>query len=179
MNPLIATAKVIDKINERFGAVASWLVLISCVISAGNATSRYLLDQSSNGWLEIQWYMFSGIFLLGAPHTLKLNEHVRVDLVYMVLSERARLWVDIVGLILFLLPATSILAYMTMLFFEDSWVREEFSGNAGGLVRWPVKLLMPVGFALLTLQGLSELIKRIASMVGTYQISTAYERPMQ
>jgi TRAP-type mannitol/chloroaromatic compound transport system permease small subunit len=176
---LLAVSRAIDWVNARLGAVASWLVLIACLISAGNAASRYVLSMSSNAWLEIQWYMFSGIFLLGASYTLKLNEHVRVDLVYAYISPRARLWVDVFGLICFLLPATIILAKMTWPFFLDSWVRDEQSNNAGGLMRWPVKLLMPVGFAFLTAQGVSELIKRFAALAGMIALETRYDRPLQ
>ena len=179
MQALLAISRVIDWINARLGVVASWLVLIACFLSAGNAASRYLLSMSSNAWLEIQWYLFSGIFLLGAAYTLKVNEHVRVDLVYAYVSPRTRLWIDIFGLIFFLLPATIILAKMTWPFFLDAWVRDEQSNNAGGLVRWPVKLLMPIGFAFLSAQGISELIKRVAALRGRIELETRYDRPLQ
>ena len=175
----MAISRVIDWINARFGTVACWLVLIACLISAGNAGSRYLFSMSSNAWLEIQWYLFSGIFLLGASYTLKVNEHVRVDLIYAHVSPRARLWIDIFGIVSFLLPATIILTDMTWPFFYDAWVRGEESNNAGGLIRWPVKLLMPVGFAFLTAQGISELIKRIAALSGVIELETKYDRPLQ
>lgn len=179
MQALLAVSRVIDWINARLGVVACWLVLIACLISAGNAGSRYLFSVSSNAWLEIQWYLFSGIFLLGASYTLKVNEHVRVDLVYAHVSPRARLWIDVFGIIFFLLPATIILTDMTWPFFYDAWVRGEESNNAGGLIRWPVKLLLPVGFAFLTAQGISELIKRIAALRGTLELETRYDRPLQ
>ena len=179
MSLLLSLSRAIDWINARLGTVASWLVLIACIISAGNAASRYVLSASSNAWLEIQWYMFSGIFLLGAAHTLRHNEHVRVDLIYAHVSPRARLWIDVFGLICFLLPATIILIDMTWPFFLDSWVRDEQSNNAGGLLRWPVKLLLPVGFAFLTAQGVSELIKRFAALAGAIELETKYDRPLQ
>lgn len=179
MRMLLAVSRAIDWINARLGVVACWLVLIACLISAGNAASRYVLSASSNAWLEIQWYMFSGIFLLGAAYTLKVNEHVRVDLIYAHVSTRARLWIDVFGFICFLLPATIILTDMTWPFFYDSWVRGEQSNNAGGLVRWPVKLLLPVGFLLLTAQGISELIKRFAALAGMIELETRYDRPLQ
>ena len=179
MGFLLGLSRIIDSVNERFGRVATWCVLIACLISAGNAASRYALSASSNAWLEIQWYLFSGIFLLGASYTLKLNEHVRVDLVYAAVGTRARLWIDVFGLVCFLLPATIILAKMTWPFFLDAWVRDEQSNNAGGLARWPVKLLMPVGFALLTAQGISELIKRFAALAGIIELETRYDRPLQ
>jgi TRAP-type mannitol/chloroaromatic compound transport system permease small subunit len=176
---LLAVSRGIDWINARLGVVACWLVLIACLISAGNATSRYLFSESSNAWLEIQWYLFSGIFLLGASYTLKVNEHVRVDLIYAHVSPRTRLWIDLFGIIFFLLPATIILIDMTWPFFLDAWRRNEESNNAGGLIRWPVKLLLPVGFAFLTAQGISELIKRIAALSGAIELETRYDRPLQ
>ncbi|HEY1384165.1 MAG TPA: TRAP transporter small permease subunit [Dongiaceae bacterium] len=179
MQALLAVSRAIDWVNARLGVVACWLVLIACFISAGNAASRYVLSASSNAWLEIQWYLFSGIFLLGAAYTLKVNEHVRVDLVYAYVSPRTRLWIDVFGLVFFLLPATIILAKMTWPFFLDAWARDEQSNNAGGLVRWPVKLLMPVGFAFLSAQGISELIKRFAALRGLVELETRYDRPLQ
>jgi TRAP-type mannitol/chloroaromatic compound transport system permease small subunit len=179
MQALLTFSRIVDRLNEWVGRLAAWAVLLACVISAGNASSRYLFSISSNAWLEIQWYLFSAIFLLGAPVTLKLNEHVRVDIVYMSVGERGRLWIDIIGFICFMLPATAILTYMTWNFLDQSWLQQEISANAGGLIRWPVKLMMPVGFGLLTLQGISELIKRIATLRGTIHIDTRYERPLQ
>jgi TRAP-type mannitol/chloroaromatic compound transport system permease small subunit len=179
MSALLRISAWIDAINARMGALAAWLVLIACLISAGNAISRYLFSASSNAWLEIQWYLFSGIFLLGAAHTLRVNEHVRVDLVYAHVSPIARLCIDIFGIIFFLLPATIILIDMTWPFFLDSWLRQEESNNAGGLIRWPVKLLLPLGFALLSAQGVSELIKRVAALYGRIAIDTRYDRPTQ
>lgn len=179
MRALLIFSRVIDRLNTGIGKLASWAVLLACVISAGNATFRYLFSNSSNALLEIQWYLFSAIFLLGAALTLKLNEHVRVDLVYMSVGERGRLWIDIIGFTCFMLPATIILTYMSWDFFMQSWIQNETSANAGGLVRWPVKLMMPIGFGLLSLQGVSELIKRIATLVGAIHIDTHYERPLQ
>jgi TRAP-type mannitol/chloroaromatic compound transport system permease small subunit len=179
MRALLIFSRVVDRLNVGLGKLAAWAVLLACVISAGNATFRYLFSNSSNALLEIQWYLFSAIFLLGAAVTLKLNEHVRVDIVYMSVGERGRLWIDIIGFTIFMLPATIILTYMSWDFFMQSWMQNETSANAGGLVRWPVKLMMPVGFALLSLQGISELIKRIATLVGTIHIDTHYERPLQ
>lgn len=179
MKQLLRFSAAIDQINKGFGWIASWLVLLAAIISAGNATSRYLFSLSSNAWLEIQWYMFSGMVLLGASYTLKVNEHVRVDLVYANVSERTRLWIDLFGMILFLLPATMVLTWMTWPFFVESWFRHETSANAGGLLRWPVKILLPVGFFLLTLQGISELIKRVAALKGMITLETKYEAPQQ
>jgi TRAP-type mannitol/chloroaromatic compound transport system permease small subunit len=166
MGPLLAFSRGVDKMNAKIGVLADIAVFASCFISAANAFVRYGLSYSSNAWLEVQWYLFAATVMLGASYTLFRNEHVRVDIVYANLSPRARLWVDVFGFIFFLLPATILLAWMTWPFFMDSFVRNEGSPNAGGLVRWPVKILLPIGFALLTLQGLSELIKRIALLRG-------------
>lgn len=179
MRALLKFSSGVDWINAQIGIVADWLVLFSALISAGNAASRYAFDMSSNGWLEIQWYMFAGMVLLGAPYTLKVNEHVRVDLVYGMVSEKTRIWIDIIGGLLFLLPICIILTYFTWPWFVDSWVGNEQSSNAGGLVRWPVKLLMPVGFCLMAFQGVSEIIKRVAALEHVIEADFKYEKPLQ
>jgi TRAP-type mannitol/chloroaromatic compound transport system permease small subunit len=179
LKALLKISAAIDAVNERFGYIANYFVLFAALISAGNAGSRYLFSESSNGWLEIQWYMFAGMVLLGAPYTLKMNEHVRVDLVYGMVSERTRIWIDIVGGFLFLLPICIILTYFTWPWFVDSWKINEASSNAGGLLRWPVKLLLPVGFFLMALQGISEIIKRIAALEHVIDIEFKYEKPLQ
>ncbi|MBS7812160.1 TRAP transporter small permease subunit [Roseococcus pinisoli] len=183
MGPLLSVSHAIDVVNRLVSRLAVWAVLVACVVSAGNAAIRYLLSYSSNAWLEVQWYLFTVIVMLGAGYTLLRNEHVRVDLVYGNLPPRARLWVDVVGLILFLGPAMALLAWMTWPFFLDSWTRQESSSNAGGLLRWPVKLILPIGFALIFLQGISELIKRIAALKGTrtgeVELVSEYVRPEQ
>jgi len=176
---LLKLSDWIDRLNEKFGVVANWLVLLACVISAGNAVSRYLFSESSNGWLEVQWYMFAGMVLLGGPYTLKMNEHVRVDLVYGMVSERTRIWIDIVCGVLFLMPICAILIYFTWPWFVESWRLGEESSNAGGLIRWPVKLVLPVGFALMLLQGISELIKRVAALEHVIEADFKYEKPLQ
>jgi TRAP-type mannitol/chloroaromatic compound transport system permease small subunit len=176
---LLKLSSAIDWLNEKFGVFANWLVLLACVISAGNAASRYLFSESSNGWLEVQWYMFAGMVLLGGPYTLKMNEHVRVDLFYGMASERVRLWIDIVGGLLFLMPICLILIHFTWPWFVDSWEIGEQSSNAGGLIRWPVKFLLPFGFALMALQGISEIIKRIAALEHVIDADFKYEKPLQ
>lgn len=179
MTSLLRLSGLIDRISEIIGKFSGYLVLACCLISAGNACIRYLFNYSSNGWLEIQWYLFAFIVLLGASHTLRLNEHVRVDLIYGAISDRARLWVDILGLIIFLIPACLFLAWLSWPFFWLSWEQGEISSNAGGLIRWPVKLIIVAGFVLLALQGVSELIKRIAGLRGNLQVDTTYEKPLQ
>ncbi|MGQ0676748.1 MAG: TRAP transporter small permease subunit [Rhodospirillales bacterium] len=179
MGVLLRLSRLIDAVNTQVGKIANLLILLSCLISAGNASMRYAFSIGSNAWLEIQWYMFAGVVLLGASYTLKVNEHVRVDLIYGSASEHTRLWIDIAGTVLFLLPATALFTYLSWPLFQLSWGLQETSSNAGGLIRWPVKLILPVGFGLLTAQGISELIKRIAALRGLYQVDTKYERPVQ
>jgi TRAP-type mannitol/chloroaromatic compound transport system permease small subunit len=179
MQALLSLSGVIDAISKKLGQIADYLVLFCALISAGNAIIRYLFSYSSNGWLEIQWYMFAGIVLLGASYTLKMNEHVRVDLVYGAVSDRARLWIDIIGITFFLLPVSLYFTFACWPFFVSSFVGGEMSPNASGLIRWPVKLLLVIGFAFLFLQGISELIKRIAALIGVVKIDTHYEKPLQ
>jgi TRAP-type mannitol/chloroaromatic compound transport system permease small subunit len=176
---LLRVSQAIDWVNDRFGQIATWLVLFATLISAGNATSRYLFSASSNAWLEIQWYMFAAMVMLGAPYVLKINEHVRVDLLYSMLPERGRLWIDLLGGIFFLLPICLIMIYFTWPWFLESWRINEGSMNAGGLVRWPVKLVLPIGFALVALQGISEIIKRIRALVEHGHLQFEYEKPLQ
>ena len=179
MNLCLKLSGAIDAMNQRIGLVADWMVLLSCLISAGNAFSRYAFNLSSNAWLEIQWYMFGAVIMLGTSYTLKKNEHVRVDIVYANVSTRRQIGIDIFGFILFMLPATVIMAYLCWPIFYNSWSHSEMSSNAGGLIRWPVKILLPIGFFLLSLQGISELIKRIAMITGHMQADLHYERPLQ
>jgi TRAP-type mannitol/chloroaromatic compound transport system permease small subunit len=176
---LLGLSRAIDWTTHKLGIAANWLVLISCLISAGNAFSRYLFSISSNAWLEIQWYLFAGMVLIGAPHVLRVNEHVRVDLVYGWVSERTRVWIDLLGGIFFLMPMALLLIYVTWPWFVESYQQGEMSSNAGGLIRWPVKLLLPVGFAVLAIQGLSEIIKRIAVLMGITQLEYKYEAHLQ
>jgi TRAP-type mannitol/chloroaromatic compound transport system permease small subunit len=133
----------------------------------------------SNAWLEIQWYLFGALVMLGAPYTLRLNEHVRVDVFYGRLSTRRQIWIDILGAVLFLLPAVGLIGWMSWPMFYESWAIGETSPNAGGLVRWPIKIFVPLGFLLLFLQGLSELIKRIGALTGHCETPRHYEKPLQ
>ena len=179
MKALLAVSHAIDALNERLSYVADFLCFFSCLISAGNAFSRYAFSLSSNAWLEIQWYMFGTLVMLGASYTLRRNEHVRVDIVYSNLSTRRQIWIDIFGGTFFLLPAAVILAYLSWPIFYNSWIEGEVSANAGGLMRWPIKIFLPIGFALLSLQGISELIKRFAMLTGHMKADLHYDRPLQ
>jgi len=179
LDALLKLSLLIDAVNRRLGKVANWCVLLACLISAGNAMMRYAFDMSSNAWLEIQWYLFAAVVMLGAAYTLERNEHVRVDIFYMQLSERRQLWIDLLGTLFFLIPACLFIAWLSWPFFHESWRLDEISGNAGGLLRWPVKFLVPLGFTLVALQGVSEIIKRAGALRGYTRYATHYERPVQ
>lgn len=181
MKSLLSLSAWIDALNFQIGKVCDWLVLWACLVSGGNAMVRYAYDYSSNAWLEVQWYMFAVIVMFGAAYTLRRNEHVRVDIIYMQLSERKQLWVDVIGAVLFLLPMCLLLMWLSWPFFMQSFHVSEASSNAGGLLRWPIKLVIPVGFAFLALQGVSELIKRVAVLRGyrVAELEAHYERPVQ
>ena len=179
MRPLLAVSNAIDLLNEKIGHVCNLLVLLACLVSAGNAMIRYAFSYSSNGWLELQWYMFAILVMFGASYTFRRNEHVRVEILYLMLSERGQLWLDLIGTLFFLVPSCLLLAYLSWPFFLQSYDVGETSGNAGGLLRWPIKLVIPAGFVLLALQGLSEVIKRIAALRGELSIDAKYERPTQ
>lgn len=166
MNALLALARWIDALNERVGLATAWLSLLAVVISTGNALSRHLLDLSSNAWLEIQWYLFSAVFLLCAGYTLRHNGHVRIDILYGRYSERTQTWIDIFGTLVFLFPMAWLVIYYGWGFFLQSWAQNETSVNPGGLLRYPVKLLIPVGFSLLLLQGVAQLIKQVGFLQG-------------
>ncbi len=173
----------IGRINQLLGSVASVMILLSCVVSATNAILRYGLDMSNNWPLELQWYLFSAAVMLGTSYTLKRNEHVRVNLIYSHLSDRGRIWVDLFGLTCFLIPACILFTWLswTSLFYP-SWVVAEGSLNSGGLARYPIKFVVPLGFFMLSLQGLSEIIKRMGALKGEITLPAEdlhYEKPMQ
>lgn len=179
MNGLLQLSRQMDRVSWASARVAIALVLICALVSALNAISRYAFDMSSNAWLELQWYMFGAIVLLGAPHLLNTNGHIRVDLFYSKLNNRQRAILDLAGLIIFLMPFSVYMTVQSWPWFVESWVIMEVSANAGGLLRWPVKLLLPLGFGLLALQGISEIIKRVAALRGEIALDTHYERPVQ
>ncbi len=200
---LLAISRGIDAVNLRFGIIANYLVLFAALLSAANAAFRYGINgliqlsrdyhflsgiqalvnwygANSNAFLEGQWYMFAAMVMFGAAWTLKVNEHVRVDLFYGWVSDSARVWIDLLGGIFFLMPMCIVLMYFTWPWFIDAWHSGEVSTNAGGLVRWPVKLVLPIGFGLVALQGVSEIIKCIAVFfVPGYKRPHAYEKPLQ
>lgn len=166
MQGLLKLAGMVDDLNDRVGRAMIWLILIVVIVSAGNAVSRFSLNMSSNAMLEVQWYLFSAVFLFSAGYVLKRNEHIRIDIIAGRLSDRAQNWIDVFGIVVFLLPMAIMLVYLSWPVFMLAWKSGEMSSNPGGLIRWPVRLMVPVGFVLLILQGLSELVKRIAFLKG-------------
>jgi len=166
MHALLTLSRAIDGLNTRIGRGLIWLVLAAVLISAVNAIVRKAFDISSNAFLETQWYLFSAIFLLCSPYTLLRNEHIRIDVVAGRLSSRAQTWIDVFGTVFFLLPMAIVITYLSWVVFMRSWNINEMSSNAGGLVIWPARLLVPLGFFLLSLQGISQLIKLVAHLRG-------------
>jgi TRAP-type mannitol/chloroaromatic compound transport system permease small subunit len=166
MKMLLGLSRAIDALNEQVGKLTYWLILAAVLISCGNAVVRYSLNTSSNAWLEIQWYLFSFVFLFCAGYTLLHNQHVRIDVVTARFSGRTRAWIDILGTLFFLLPMAITIMWLSWPVFLDAYKSNEVSTNAGGLMVWPGRLMLPVGFLLLVLQGFSELIKRIAFLGG-------------
>ncbi len=203
MAALLAISRSIDAVSRVTGIIATWLVLLATLVSAFNALFRYsissiiwldtelrmfggglgfLLDlyrNNSNTLRDVQLVMFAGMVMLGASWTLRMNEHVRVDVVYGSVSTRKRIWIDLVGSVLFLVPMCVVLIYFSWPWFLDSWNSGEMSNNAGGMVRWPFKLFLPLGLALLLLQGVSEIIKCVAALTTDYRRDTTYEKPAQ
>lgn len=166
MNSLLRASRLIDALNTAVGKASYWLILVAVLISSGNAVVRKAFNMSSNSLLEIQWYLFAAVFLLCAGYTLLNKEHVRVDLIHSRLTRRKQLWVEIFGTLFFLAPMTLLILVLSWAPFVDAYTSGEVSSNAGGLIRWPVKLLIPVGFGLLLLQGASEVIKDVAELRG-------------
>jgi len=179
MQLLLRTSRAIDWISERVGMILIWLVLAAVLISAGNAVIRKALNIGSNAWLEAQWYLFAAVFMLGAGYTFLHNAHVRIDFISGRLSARARNWIDIGGIVLFLAPLCWLIIDLSWPLFVNAWKSGEMSQNAGGLIRWPVYLMIPVGMALLLAQALSELIKRFAFLRGLIPDPLAHVDPGQ
>ncbi|MBN8888668.1 MAG: sugar transporter [Rhodospirillales bacterium 70-18] len=166
MQALLALSRRIDALNELVGKVVAWLILAAVLLSSINALIRYTFNESSNAWLEGQWYLFSAVFLLCAGYTLRRDEHIRIDIISARLGARARAWIDVLGGLFFLLPATILIMVLSWPMVVDSYERHEMSSNAGGLLRWPAKVLIPAGLLLLAIQGISEIIKRVAFLSG-------------
>jgi TRAP-type mannitol/chloroaromatic compound transport system permease small subunit len=179
MNVLLAFVRLVDWISDRFGLVAEWAAILSCVISATNALVRYSLGISSNAFIEIQWYLFAACVMFGAAKVLHVNEHVRVDVLYGRYSGKTQVFIDLFGLTFFLLPVMTAMLYFSFPLFVKMYEMHEMSSNAGGLVRWPAMLTLPLGFSLMILQGLAEIIKRVAWLQHKYNMDIHYERPLQ
>ncbi len=166
MSFLLKLSTWIDTLNTKVGKLTTWLILITTLISAGNAIVRKMFDTSSNALLEVQWYIFAGVFLLGAAYGLLQNSHVRIDFLSSRLSARTRNWIDVVGIVVALIPFCMLSIYLSWPLFVQAYQSGEMSQNAGGLIRWPAYALIPAGFFLLMLQGISEMIKRLAFLMG-------------
>jgi TRAP-type mannitol/chloroaromatic compound transport system permease small subunit len=166
MSGLLAFSRVVDWVTDKIGKGMYWMVLLAVLISSGNAVVRYGLNQSSNAWLEMQWYLFSAVFLICSAYTLLNNQHIRIDIVSSRMTQTSRNWIDIIGTLFFLIPLCVLMLYEGWPYFLDTWYSGEVSTNAGGLIRWPARLLIVLGFGLLLIQALSELIKRVAVMLG-------------
>lgn len=179
MKQLLVAAGWIDRLTDFFAFIAKWAVLLCAVVSASNAVMRYAFAYSTNGWLEIQWYLFAACVMLGAAQVLRVNEHVRVDVIYGILKPRSRAYIDLFGLIFFLMPAMVLFFYLSWPLFVQMFISGEGSPNSGGLTRWPAMLTLPLGFGLMVLQGLAEIVKRVAWLMNIYQMDMHYERPLQ
>ena len=171
MGALLGFSSGVDRLNTWLSKYVIWLILIATLVSAINALVRKIFNTSSNAWLEIQWYLFGAIFLLAASYTLRRNEHVRIDVIVGRFSKRTQVWIDVFGFLFFLLPATLLILYFAVPFAMESVRNQEVSSNAGGLIVWPAKILIPIGFLMLTLQGISELIKRVGFLRGLIDAS--------
>ncbi len=175
MSVFLGISRAIDAMNDAIGKFISWALLVAVIICSGNAVVRYTFNTSSNAWLEIQWYLFSAMFLLATAHTLRRDEHVRIDVIVGRFSKRTQVWLDLLGFLFFLLPVTLLILYYAWPYALLSYQSNESSSNSGGLIVWPAKMLIPVGFALLSLQGISEIIKRIGFLMGVVPAS-AFEK---
>ena len=175
MQRLLRFAAMIDVLNERIGKAVAWLGLAAVIVCTANAVARYMFSMASNAWLELQWYFNSAVFLLIAGYALRRNEHVRIDVINGKLSPRVQAWIDIFGGVLMLLPVSLIIAWYSVPSLVNSFHIDEYSSDPGGLIRWPVRLLIPIAFGLLALQGVSEIIKRIGFLKGLVPAS-AFEK---
>ena len=174
---LLKISRLIDAFSDLIGKLAMWLILATTLISAGNAIVRKIFDTSSNAFLEIQWYLFAAVFMLGSGYAFLRNAHVRIDFISSKFSARGRNWVDVIGIIVFVFPLCYMMATLGWPLFERAWTSGEMSSNSGGLIRWPVYALVPFGFILLFVQSLSELIKRVAFLTGNGPDVLAHDGP--
>ena len=174
MKPLLGLSRLIDTITESIGKAVAWLILIAVLVSAGNAVIRKIFNMSSNAWLEAQWYLFGGAFMLAAAYTLRQNEHIRIDVVYGLFSRRVQHWIDLFGHVFFLMPFVLLMVYYFVPYVQMSYISGEGSSSAGGLILWPAKAILLAGFILLAFQGVSEIIKKIAIMRGDMEDPTPY-----
>ncbi|KQY26843.1 TRAP transporter small permease subunit [Rhizobium sp. Root482] len=174
MNSLLGFSRLIDTITENIGKAVAWLILVAVLVSAGNAVIRKIFNMSSNAWLEAQWYLFGGAFMLAAAYTLQQNEHIRIDVVYGAFSRRVQHWIDLFGHCFFLMPFVLLMVYYFVPYVEMSYVSGEGSSSAGGLIVWPAKAILLAGFVLLAFQGVSEIIKKIAIIRGDMEDPTPY-----
>ncbi|MBI1171986.1 TRAP transporter small permease subunit [bacterium] len=174
MGSFLVLARTIDRASEAIGKTVGWLILVAILVSAVNAVVRKIFNVSSNSFLELQWYLYGAAFLLASAQTLKQNEHIRIDIVYGALSRRRQHWIDLLGHLVFLMPFVVLMDIYLVPYVLSSYRSGEMSNNAGGLILWPAKLLLLLGFALLTLQGLAEIIKKIAIMRGAMEDPTPF-----
>ncbi|MEI3851944.1 MULTISPECIES: TRAP transporter small permease subunit [Ensifer] len=174
MRALLGFSRLIDTITEFIGKSVSWLILAAVLVSAGNAVIRKIFNMSSNAWLEAQWYLFGAAFMFAAAYTLSQNEHIRIDVVYGQFSRRVQHWIDLLGHLLFLMPFVLLVLYYLFPYVKMSYISGEVSSSAGGLIIWPAKAILLVGFLLLAFQGVSEIIKKIAIMTGNMEDPTPY-----
>ncbi|ASY63318.1 TRAP dicarboxylate transporter DctQ subunit [Sinorhizobium sojae CCBAU 05684] len=174
MQMLLGLSRLIDAITERIGKAVSWLILVAVLVSAGNAVIRKAFNMSSNAWLEAQWYLFGAAFMFAAAYTLSQNEHIRIDIVYGQFSRRVQHWIDLFGHIVFLMPFVLLMIYFLVPYVRMSYLSGELSSSAGGLIIWPAKAVLLIGFILLALQGVSEIIKKIAVMTGNMDDPTPH-----
>lgn len=174
MAGLLALSRFIDRINEAIGKTVSWAILVAILVSSGNAVIRKTFNMSSNAWLELQWYLFGAAFMLAAAYTLKQNEHIRIDIVYGMFSRRVQHWIDLLGHLLFLMPFVILMIVYFIPYVSLSFRSGEMSSSAGGLILWPAKALLLVGFVQLAFQGVSEIIKKIAIMRGDMEDPTPF-----
>ena len=166
MQPLLAVSRAIDRLNEIIGKTVMWAIFVAIIVSAANAVVRKLFNTSSNAWLELQWYLFGAAFFLASAYTLKQNEHIRIDIFYGTRSRRTQHWIDLIGHVFFLMPFVALMAWMMVPYTLAAIRSGQISTNAGGLLIWPARAIMAGGFILLVLQGISEIIKKIAVMRG-------------